>query len=69
MKKRLVVEKFKAMHFRGLNNLELDDFSKINVFVGANNSGKTSLLEALKLMSTPDNMGPGCANRITESAG
>lgn len=36
MKKRLVVEKFKAMHFRGLNNLELDDFSKINVFVGAN---------------------------------
>ena len=57
MKKRLVVEKFKAMHFRGLNNLELDDFSKINVFVGANNSGKTSLLEALKLMSTPDNMG------------
>lgn len=40
MKQQLVIEKFRATHFRGLNDLELDNFSKINVFVGANNSGK-----------------------------
>ena len=39
--------------FRGLKNLKLDDFSNINIFVGGNNSGKTSVLELLKLMSAP----------------
>lgn len=37
--------------FRGLKNLKLDDLSNINIFVGGNNSGKTSVLELLKLMS------------------
>ena len=31
MKQQLVIEKFRATHFRGLNDLELDNFSKINV--------------------------------------
>ena len=39
--------------FRGLKNLKLDDLSNINIFVGGNNSGKTSVLELLKLMSAP----------------
>ncbi len=39
--------------FRGLKNLKLDDLSNINIFVGGNNSGKTSVLEMIKLMSAP----------------
>jgi AAA15 family ATPase/GTPase len=37
-------------NFRGVKNLKIDDFSKINVFVGPNNSGKTTILEALFMM-------------------
>ena len=29
-------------------------FSKINVFVGANNSGKTNIVKALELLCTPN---------------
>ncbi len=36
--------------FRGIQNLKLSDFSDINVFVGDNNSGKTSVLEAMELL-------------------
>lgn len=43
--------------FRGLNHLSINDLSRINVFVGANNSGKTSVLEAIKLMSAPRDLG------------
>ncbi|MCW6038189.1 AAA family ATPase [Spirulina subsalsa FACHB-351] len=39
--------------FRGLRDLELKDLSQINVLVGINNSGKTSILEALFLYSNP----------------
>jgi AAA15 family ATPase/GTPase len=34
-------------NFRGIKSLEMDDFGQVNVFVGKNNSGKTSVLEAL----------------------
>lgn len=35
--------------FRGIRSLNIDDFKQINLFVGANNSGKTSILEAIFL--------------------
>lgn len=35
--------------FRGIEKLKLDDFKTLNLFVGKNNSGKTSILEALFL--------------------
>jgi len=38
-------------YFRGFKNLEINDFQQINLFVGKNNSGKTSLLESLFLLS------------------
>lgn len=44
------MSKLNAMHiqnFRGLTDVSLNNFSKINVFVGENNAGKTSLLEAI----------------------
>ncbi|MDR1098024.1 MAG: AAA family ATPase, partial [Tannerella sp.] len=52
-------------NFRGFDALEIDGFSKINLFVGKNNSGKTSILEALFLifgMSNPSI--PGNINKI-----
>ncbi len=39
--------------FRGLRNLRLDGLGWINILVGANNSGKTSVLEALSILCNP----------------
>ena len=44
-------------NFRGIDHLKIDDFSRVNVFLGQNNSGKSSVLEAIALlmgMSNPD---------------
>lgn len=34
-------------NFRGIKSLEMSDFGQVNVLVGKNNSGKTSVLEAV----------------------
>lgn len=39
--------------FRGLRDLELKDLGRINLLVGINNSGKTSVLEALAIYCHP----------------
>ncbi len=39
--------------FRRLRDLKLDDLGPINLLVGKNNSGKTSVLEALSVLSHP----------------
>ncbi|AEF97101.1 AAA family ATPase [Methanotorris igneus] len=39
--------------FRSINNLEIDDLKKVNLFVGKNNCGKTSVLEGIYLLSNP----------------
>ncbi|MBR1682212.1 MAG: AAA family ATPase [Bacteroidaceae bacterium] len=44
-------------NFRGIDHLRIDDFSRVNVFLGQNNSGKTTVLEAIAMlmsMSNPD---------------
>jgi AAA15 family ATPase/GTPase len=45
------LESLKIQNFRGFDNLEMKDFSKINVLVGKNNCGKTSVLEAIFLLT------------------
>lgn len=40
--------------YRGLRNIELKELGHINVIVGANNSGKTSILEAIQLFDGND---------------
>lgn len=43
--------------FRGIDHLKIDDLSRVNVFLGQNNSGKSSVLEAIAMlmgMSNPD---------------
>lgn len=39
--------------YRGIKNLKLDDLGDINIVVGDNNSGKTSLLEAIRIVCSP----------------
>jgi predicted ATPase len=42
--------------FRGLKDLSLREFGDINIIVGDNNSGKTSVLEALLLFDAPEDI-------------
>ncbi|MEG4327463.1 AAA family ATPase, partial [Microcoleus sp. herbarium5] len=39
--------------FRGLRDLNLQDLGQINILVGGNNSGKTSVLEAISTYCRP----------------
>ena len=34
-------------NFRGIDHLKIDDFSRVNVFLGQNGSGKSMVLEAI----------------------
>ena len=42
---------------RGLSGLTLEGCGGVNLLVGGNNSGKTTVLEALILLSDPTNIG------------
>ncbi len=39
--------------YRGIQNLQLNDFSLVNIFTGDNNTGKTSVLEILRTLKSP----------------
>lgn len=44
-------------NFRGIDHLKIDDFSRVNILLGQNSSGKSSVLEAISLltgMGNPD---------------
>ena len=43
--------------FRGIKQLEITDFSNINLIVGDNNSGKTTFLEAIQLLFAKTQLG------------
>ena len=47
------LQKIEINQYRGLKNMTLDKLSRINVLIGDNNSGKTSVLEAIQLLSNP----------------
>lgn len=49
------LQKVRIESFRGIRNLELIDLGRINLLVGVNNSGKTSLIEALSILCDPLN--------------
>ena len=42
-------------NFRGIDYLKIDDFSRVNVFLGQNNSGKSTVLEAIHLLTGMNN--------------
>lgn len=47
------ISKLKINAFRGLKNLELSNLGLINLIVGFNNSGKSSILEAIEYFCRP----------------
>lgn len=49
----LALQSLDIAEYRGLNGMKLEDFGRINLLVGGNNTGKTSVLEALALFSRP----------------
>jgi AAA15 family ATPase/GTPase len=51
------IKNINIKNFRGIDHLTIEDFSRVNVFLGQNNSGKTTMLEAIAMlmsMSNPD---------------
>ncbi|MBC5857978.1 AAA family ATPase [Campylobacter jejuni] len=42
-----MINNIEIKNFKGIKDLKLEDFSKVNLFVGKANTGKTSILEAL----------------------
>lgn len=51
----LVLRNARIQNLRGIADLSLNDFSSLNVLVGPNNSGKTTVLEALFLLAGMSN--------------
>ncbi|MBM4459103.1 MAG: hypothetical protein FJ011_15300 [Chloroflexi bacterium] len=49
-----MIQRLYMRNLRGIAEGELDDLAQINVFVGPNNTGKTTILEALYLTATAD---------------
>ena len=55
----------KIDNFRGVKHLEIDDFSRVNVFLGQNGSGKSTILEVIHLLTKmSDSDMPQGVNRI-----
>lgn len=52
-----MISKLAVEKFRGINNLKIDNLNQINLFVGDNNCGKTSIMEAVQLFRTSELMG------------
>lgn len=42
--------------FRGISDLTVNDLSQVNLIVGDNNCGKTSILEAIQLLRAPEDI-------------
>lgn len=51
------IESIHINGFRGFKNFELTNLKEINVLVGENNTGKTSLLEAIHILEYPGEIG------------
>lgn len=49
------INELRINKFRGLRDLKIEGLGQVNLFVGNNNSGKTSVLEALSLFCDPLN--------------
>ena len=56
------LQKIEINNFRGFSHLDIDGLNQINLFIGKNNSGKSSILEAIFLLigmsnpALPDNI-------------
>lgn len=48
-----MIDRLAMNDFRGIPSLALDDLGKVNVLIGANAAGKTSVLEAVSIAANP----------------
>lgn len=53
-----MLESFSIKNYRGLRDLEFSELDRINLIAGANNVGKSAVLEALYLIHRPTLLGP-----------
>ena len=53
-----LLQAVRVRNFRGFDDLKVENMKRINLVVGRNNSGKTSLLEALFLLAGAGNPHP-----------
>ncbi len=49
----LILDSLEIRNFRGLRELRIEHLGRVNLIVGKNNVGKTSVLEALRLYAQP----------------
>ncbi|QTA87478.1 AAA family ATPase [Desulfonema magnum] len=53
-----MITELKITGFRGFKDFSLNDLGRINLLVGSNNGGKTSVLEALEFLASRGNLRP-----------
>jgi AAA ATPase domain/AAA domain, putative AbiEii toxin, Type IV TA system len=53
-----MLKSLKIKNFRCLEEFDLPQLGRVNLLVGKNNSGKTSILEALHILNSPDTVQP-----------
>ncbi|MFM6100144.1 MAG: AAA family ATPase, partial [Dolichospermum sp.] len=53
-----MLKSIKIENFRCFKSFELQQLGRINLLVGENNSGKTSILEAIQLLCSRTNLEP-----------
>ena len=64
-----MLEKLQIRNYRALRELEMSRLSRINLVAGGNNSGKTSLLEAIFLLSGAGDPGLALHGNILRTVG
>lgn len=62
-----MIRSVRIQGYRGLEHFEMSDLGRINLLVGKNNSGKSSVLEALYLLASEGN--PRALSRILRERG
>jgi hypothetical protein len=53
-----MIKELNIRGFRGLRDFSMNDLGRINLLVGTNNSGKSSILEAIELMASTASVRP-----------
>jgi AAA15 family ATPase/GTPase len=59
-----MLKSLKIKNFRGFESIELKQLGQVNLLVGENNSGKTSILEAIQLLLSRVDLEPTSASMI-----
>ena len=54
--KKVRLERLHIKNFRGIKDLSFERFGGVNILLGQNNVGKTSILEAIVLSSAPSDI-------------